>query len=245
MVNSVIKQIEPVANQLATYSQGVTNTNAKEAAILRNWQEQQTTKAQQFNAEQAALNREWQEYMSNTAHQREVKDLMQAGLNPVLSVTGGSGASVGSGSTASISAPSGASSHADNSFNNALVNVLGSVLGSMTSIANAATSANAVLGSASIASEVNELIAKMGSEDKAVQREHEEYMAKYYPTTTTGAVASATERIKEIIPALRRFINGSGRGGISDSFTLRLPSISSAIKNFQQSRPNRTFVEYR
>lgn len=58
-----------------------------------------TSAAQKKEAEK---NRKFQAYMSNTAHQREVRDLYAAGLNPILSA-GGSGASTPSGAQANIS----------------------------------------------------------------------------------------------------------------------------------------------
>lgn len=125
------------ANQIA-HMQGVAQANnawsAGQAQIQREWQEQQNAKAMAFNQNEAAKNRNWQEMLSNTAHQREVRDLMAAGLNPVLSAMNGNGASVGSGATAQGVTSQGAKGDTDTSANGAIANLLGSILSAQTQL---------------------------------------------------------------------------------------------------------------
>lgn len=133
-INSVLHS---ASGQIASM-QGVAQSNnawsAQQASIQREWQEKQNAKAMEFNQTEAAKNRNWQELLSNTAHQREVRDLMAAGLNPVLSAMNGNGASVGSGATAQGVTSQGAKGDVDTSANGAIANLLGSILAANTQI---------------------------------------------------------------------------------------------------------------
>lgn len=132
-MNSAADQI----SRLQGIAQANNAFNAEQASIQRDWTEQMTAKQMEFNASEAAKNRQWQEMLSNTAHQREIRDLKAAGLNPVLSAMNGNGASVGSGATASASLGSGSKADADTSASGAIANLLGSILGAQTALQSA------------------------------------------------------------------------------------------------------------
>lgn len=124
--------------------------SAEQARIQRDWQEIQNEKAMNFNSAEAVKNRDWQEYMSNTAHQREIADLKSAGLNPVLSVTGGNGASVTSGATAQGVTSSGAKGDTDESATGAVMSWMANLLSAQTSILNTSVSAQAGMANAAM-----------------------------------------------------------------------------------------------
>lgn len=120
-----------------------------------------------FNAEQAQKNRDFQLYMSNTAHQREVQDLQNAGLNPILSAN--AGASTGSGSVASADtgATSGYAALAQTAMNNAASITMANIAASAQTAA-AGISAGAAMAAAQTSAEATKYAADKAKEGSLV-----------------------------------------------------------------------------
>lgn len=151
---------------------------------------QQVREVNSFNAEQAAADRAWQKMMSDTAHQREVKDLIAAGLNPILSA-GGQGASTPVGAQAT-----GQKAVADSIYGNGMISLM-----------SAALSASSALQVAKVYA-----AAQMYSADKSYDRQgtyNEMWKITNALTNATSSANNERSNSTDIGAALIRMI-GSG-----------------------------------
>lgn len=196
----VSSKTDSLFNQYAAMIQSNAAQNnawsAQQAQINRDWQERILNANNAYNSQEAQKNRDWQERMSSTAHQREVKDLLAAGLNPVLSAMNGNGAATTSGATASSgSSPSGAVGQTDTSANGALVSLLGALVSSQVQQENARLSAQTNLAVAEKYNQMSKYTAELGASTN-LEMNRRSVMAQVYNGRLSAQTALSTANIQ-------------------------------------------------
>lgn len=204
---------DPVYGQLGgvqSWLEYVSGINAQNNAISQanareqmDFQREQNAIAMLFNATEAQKSRDWQGFMSNTAHQREVADLIAAGLNPVLSANNGS--STPSGATASGVTSSGAMGNVDTSGASAAASLLGTVIDASTQLKAITTSAETALRTAEINQETQKYVAGIAAGASMYSAD------KHYAGSKYGAdaAAAASRAVAGIQAASNQAINSA------------------------------------
>lgn len=140
------------------YASQVLDAEKQSAQAQMDYQTESMERAMEFNASESQKNRDWQTEMTNTAYQRAVKDMVAAGINPILAASNG-GASSGNSSSASIGSQSGSKANSGNSLSSIFSTMVDGVVSSSNALSN-------------ISKDL--MIQKL-------QQEHDEYMTVNYP----------------------------------------------------------------
>ena len=192
-LNAGLKMAQNAAKNRGVLSSGSKSSMSSAMNYLKSitdynnaWSAKQADKAMAFNRDEAEKNRKWQEYMSNTAHQREVQDLLKAGLNPILSVTGGAGAPVTSGATAT-----GYMGETDRSLSSGLVSLFGNLLVAQTSLANKALDAQTNMAVADKYTETSRYTAQLQAQTQLTTSKISALASKYAADTSANATTTA------------------------------------------------------
>jgi len=128
------KQAQWAAGENEEMSEAQRAWASNEAFIARQFEAEQANKQMNFQEASNAKQMQFQQAMADSAHQREVSDLRRAGLNPILSGTGGMGSATPSGASsagamAHASAPSGTRGQASAApVNDILTGAIGTAL---------------------------------------------------------------------------------------------------------------------
>lgn len=203
--------------------------SAQMAAEQRDWQQRQNKLAMDFNSAEAAKSRDWQAMMSNTAHQREIRDLKAAGLNPVLSAMGGNGAAVTSGATASGVTSAGAKGEVDTSVNAALVQILGSVLSAQTQLQAANVSARTQEAVADKYTAMEHIVAQISAEASKYGAQLGYFGSKYASDTNRYSTDQNIANPNNLYGLIRELLKGVTG---SDSPKSVFSGITSAVKSW-------------